>query len=125
MTPNNPLQFKLCGLFQLSVRHALGNSFCARKAEETDNCSSLLFAKTQIDLLLCGQTFLYRKETARDLAERAELRDQAGVAGTESLLPPRPAPSPKAVEAATESLLPGPLPPAARHYDEESEVDSR
>ncbi|KWU46170.1 hypothetical protein RHOSPDRAFT_32162 [Rhodotorula sp. JG-1b] len=96
VTPNNPLQFKLCGLFQLSI-----------------------------DLLLCGQTFLYRKETARDLAERAELRDQAGVAGTESLLPPRPAPSPKAVEAATESLLPRPLPPAARHYDEESEVDSR
>ncbi|GAA5966316.1 hypothetical protein JCM8115_004827 [Rhodotorula mucilaginosa] len=96
VTPNNPLQFKLCGLFQLSI-----------------------------DLLLCGQTFLYRKETARDLAERAELRDQAGVAGTESLLPARPAPSPKAVEAAAESLLPRPLPPAARHYDEESEVDSR
>ncbi|GAA5870662.1 hypothetical protein JCM3774_001719 [Rhodotorula dairenensis] len=94
VTPNNPLQFKLCGLFQLSV-----------------------------DLLLCGQTFLYRKETARELAERAELRDQAGVAGTDTLLP-RPAAAPKAVEG-TETLLPKPLPPAARHYDEESELDSR
>ncbi|GAA5982043.1 hypothetical protein JCM10908_004715 [Rhodotorula pacifica] len=94
VTPNNPLQFKLCGLFQLSV-----------------------------DLLLCVQTFMYRKETARELAERKSLRDQAGVAGTDSLLP-QPVPGPKAVEAA-ESLLPRPLPSAAQHCEEESEVDHR
>lgn len=77
-----------------------------------------------MDLLLCGQTFLYRKETARQLAERAELRDQAGVAGTDTLLP-QPASAPKAGEAAAESLLPARPPPTARHYDEESELDSR
>ncbi|TNY20033.1 hypothetical protein DMC30DRAFT_274732 [Rhodotorula diobovata] len=56
-TPDNGLQFKLCSVFQLSV-----------------------------DLLLCAQTFLYRAQTARDLAEREELRQHRGVAGTEALL---------------------------------------
>ncbi|POY71765.1 hypothetical protein BMF94_5126 [Rhodotorula taiwanensis] len=85
VTPDNPLQFKLCGLFQLSV-----------------------------DLLLCVQTYLYRKQTALDLAERAQAGEdeEAGVAGTESLLP-RPAPAPKAVQTA-EELLPKALPLAAR-----------
>lgn len=40
----------------------------------------------QVDLLLCAQTFLYRAQTARDLAEREELRQHRGVAGTEALL---------------------------------------
>ncbi|GAA5903760.1 hypothetical protein JCM8208_006570 [Rhodotorula glutinis] len=57
VTPDNGLQFKLCSVFQLSV-----------------------------DLMLCGQTFLYRDQTARDLAERAELAQHRGVAGTEALL---------------------------------------
>ncbi|KPV75241.1 uncharacterized protein RHOBADRAFT_53244 [Rhodotorula graminis WP1] len=57
VTPDNGLQFKLCSVFQLSV-----------------------------DLMLCAQTFLYREQTARDLAERAELAQHRGVAGTEALL---------------------------------------
>ncbi|GAA5848441.1 hypothetical protein JCM9279_006566 [Rhodotorula babjevae] len=57
VTPDNGLQFKLCSVFQLSV-----------------------------DLMLCVQTFLYRDQTARDLAERAELAQHRGVAGTEALL---------------------------------------
>ncbi|GAA5997761.1 Any1p [Rhodotorula paludigena] len=56
-TPDNGLQFKLCGAFQLTV-----------------------------DILLCLQTFLYRHKTAQDLSERASLRQHRGVAGTDSLL---------------------------------------
>ncbi|GAA5825771.1 hypothetical protein JCM3770_000636 [Rhodotorula araucariae] len=59
VTPDNGPAFKLCSVFQLSV-----------------------------DLMLCVQTFLYRAQTARDLAERAELRQHQGVAGTEALLHP-------------------------------------
>ncbi|GAA5970759.1 hypothetical protein JCM11641_004442 [Rhodosporidiobolus odoratus] len=57
VTPANPLAFKACGVFQLSV-----------------------------DCCLCIQTFLYRQKTAEDLAARAELRAHEGVAGAESLL---------------------------------------
>ncbi|GAA5825587.1 hypothetical protein JCM11251_000296 [Rhodosporidiobolus azoricus] len=57
VTPDTPLAFKACGVFQLSI-----------------------------DVLLCLQTFLYRHKTAEDLAARAGLRAHQGVAGAESLL---------------------------------------
>ncbi|GAA5955393.1 hypothetical protein JCM21900_005361 [Sporobolomyces salmonicolor] len=57
VTPDNGLAFKACAVFQLSV-----------------------------DILLCIQTWLYRKKTAQDLADQASLRQHQGVAGAESLL---------------------------------------
>ncbi|GAA6007799.1 hypothetical protein JCM10207_004878 [Rhodosporidiobolus poonsookiae] len=52
-----PLAFKACAIFQLSV-----------------------------DCLLCIQTFLFRRKTAADLAEREGLKEHQGVAGAESLI---------------------------------------
>ncbi|GAA6027533.1 hypothetical protein JCM8097_007909 [Rhodosporidiobolus ruineniae] len=56
-TTPTTLPFKACAVFQLSV-----------------------------DVLLCMQTFLYRRKTAADLAERAGLKAHQGVAGAATLL---------------------------------------
>ncbi|BGP55219.1 hypothetical protein JCM8202_003776 [Rhodotorula sphaerocarpa] len=103
LTPNNPLQFKVCGIFQLSV-----------------------------DVFLCFQTFWYRHETARQLASRHAEAQSGSTApvepeeddGRESLLP-QPAPTAKAVAVAEGARMLRAVPPAAQRYDEEQELEAR
>lgn len=84
VTPDNGLQFKLCSVFQLSVRR-VSSSLLPLLPPRTGRLTHRP-SPTQVDLMLCVQTFLYREQTARDLAERAELAQHRGVAGTEALL---------------------------------------